>query len=282
MLSEAYNYILSIFKFVRPQDYIDIIVVAYVIYQGILLIRETRAIQLIKGIFILVILMQLSSWFQLHVINYILKNTMQVGLVALLVVFQPELRRALEQMGRSRFSNLFSFDDPNSPEAITAVVGQVCAAIDTMSDNRIGALIVIERKTKVGDIVRTGVTLNSEVSAELIVNIFVPNTPLHDGAVVIRENKIMAAACFLPLTQNDGLNSELGTRHRAALGISEISDCVVVVLSEETGKISLALDGTLTRNLSVDSLGKALLKILLPQIEKKPAKKLFQWKGNGN
>jgi len=273
--------ILNVFKFVRPQDYIDVLIVAYVIYAGIRLIRETRAMQLVKGILILVIVLLLSSWLQLHMIKYILHNTMQVGFVALLVVFQPELRRALEKMGTSRFGSIFKFEEINSPEAVASSVEQICTAVSSLAKNRIGTLIVIERQTKVGDIVRTGVTINSDISAELLVNIFIPNTPLHDGAVVIRENKIIAASCFLPLTQNSDLNIELGTRHRAALGMSESSDAVVVVVSEETGKISIALAGSLTRNLTVESLSKALIKILIPQPDKKSYRKILLWKGQG-
>ncbi|MDR0405976.1 MAG: diadenylate cyclase CdaA, partial [Clostridiales bacterium] len=266
-------------QFLRIQDFLDIMIVAYVIYKGIGLLRETRAMQLIKGIAVLLVIFQLSIWLQLSVLNYLLMNTLQFGVIAMLVVFQPELRRALEKVGRSKFGQVFKIINPNSPEAITKTVDEVSECVSTLSENRIGALIVIERKTKIGDIVRTGVTIDSEVSAELLVNIFVPNTPLHDGAVVLRENRIMAAACFLPLTQNQELTLELGTRHRAALGMSETSDAVVVVVSEETGKISVALEGSLTRNLTVESLVRALLKILMPVADKKTPKKLLLWKG---
>jgi len=264
-------------KVIRLTDIIDIAIVAFVIYKGVRLIRETRAEQLIKGIVILLVVTQVSEWLQLNAINFILKNTMQVGVTALLVVFQPELRRALEHVGRSKFGNLFNFDE-NAENDIAKVIEEIAKAVQTLSQNRIGALIVIERDTKIGDIIRTGITLDSSISAELLVNIFVPNTPLHDGAAIIRENKIKAAACFLPLTQNQELSKELGTRHRAALGISENSDAVAIVVSEETGKISVALSGDLTRNLTVETLKKALNKTLQPNRSKKTKNKLLLWK----
>lgn len=277
------QYILSLIfqyaRIVRWIDIVDIAIVAFVIYKGVRLIRETRAEQLIKGIVILVVATQLSSWLQLNAISFILKNTMQVGVTALLVVFQPELRRALEQMGRSRFGNLFNFDEFNAEGDLNTIIEEIAKSVQTLSQNRVGALIVLERDTKIGDIIRTGITIDSVITAELLVNIFVPNTPLHDGAVIIRENKIKAAACFLPLTQNQNLSKELGTRHRAALGISENSDAVAIIVSEETGKISVALDGDLTRNLTVETLKKALNKTLQMNREKKSRNKLLLWKG---
>ncbi|MCG8501141.1 MAG: diadenylate cyclase CdaA [Firmicutes bacterium] len=281
MIQNIYTYIFQYIRLIRFRDVIDIMIVGYVIYRGIKLIRETRAEQLLKGIVILVVVTQLSEWLQLNTINFILKNTMQVGVLALLVVFQPELRRALEQMGRSRFGNIFSFEEEDKENRIIGMIEEITKAVQSLSDNRIGALIVVERDTKIGDIIRTGTTLDSMVSAELLVNVFVPNTPLHDGAVIIRENKIKAAACFLPLTQNQDLSKELGTRHRAALGISENSDAVAIVVSEETGKISIALNGDLTRNLTVETLKKALNKTLQFNTNKKRKKrtKLLLWKG---
>ena len=278
-MQEFISYIMYYKQFIRIMDIIDILIVAYAIYKLIKLVRETRAAQLIKGIILLLVAMQLSSLFNLYMVNYVLKNAMQVGVIAIFVVFQPELRRALEKMGRSKFSKVLSFDDDDIEEKNSPTVDQLCQAVKNLSDNRIGALMILERTTKIGDIIRTGVTLNSEVSAELLINIFVPNTPLHDGAVVIRDNKITAAACFLPLTQNSELNIELGTRHRAAIGITETSDCVALVVSEETGKISLALEGTLTRNLTVESLERALSKIMSPEPNQLNNRKFKIWKG---
>lgn len=278
-MSNLINHVLYYKQFIRIMDIIDILIVAYVIYKCIKLLRETRAATLVKGIVILILAMQLSSLLNLYLVNYILVNAMQVGFIALFVVFQPELRRALEKMGRSKFGNLLSFYVENNEEQTSMTVSRICHAVENLSANRVGALIILERQTKIGDIIRTGVTLNSEITAELLVNIFVPNTPLHDGAVVIRNNRIVAAACFLPLTQNTELNIELGTRHRAAIGITETSDCVALVVSEETGKISLALEGTLTRNLTVESLERALTKILSPEPNQLNNKKFKIWKG---
>ncbi|MGE4283565.1 MAG: diadenylate cyclase CdaA [Clostridia bacterium] len=279
MLQNLYNFLLQLIKFIKLSDIIDIIIVAYVIYKAVRLISETRAEQLIKGIVVLLVVTQLSEWLNLNTINFILKNTMQVGVLALLVVFQPELRRALEQVGRSRFGNIFNFEEYNTESNIAFAIEEIAKAVQTLSQNRIGALLVVERDTKIGDIIRTGITMDATISAELLVNIFIPNTPLHDGAVIIRENKIKAAACFLPLTQNENLSKELGTRHRAALGMSENSDAVVVAVSEETGKISFALYGDLTRNLTVETLKKALNKTIQIGREKKRKKKLISWKG---
>lgn len=278
-MQNFWNYIMYYKQFIRIRDIIDILIVAYAIYKGIKLLRETRAAQLVKGILVLVVALQLSSFLNLYMVNYILANTMQVGLIAILVMFQPELRRALEKMGRSKFGKIFSFDDDDIEEKNTNTITQICEAIGNLAESRTGALIILERDTRIGDIIRTGVNLNSDVSAELLINIFVPNTPLHDGAVIIRDNRIIAASCFLPLTQNSELNIELGTRHRAAIGITETSDCISLVVSEETGKISLALDGTLTRNLTVDSLQRALSKLLSPEPTHLNKNKFKIWKG---
>lgn len=241
---------------IRIRDILDIIIVAYIIYKGVKLVRETRAAQLVKGIVILVVVTQLSGWLQLNSINYILANVMQVGLMALLIVFQPELRRTLEKVGRSGMGKFFSANDYD----VEDVASQICQAADYMSSQRIGALMVIERSTKLSEFGKSGTEINADVSSQLLVNIFIPNTPLHDGAVIIGENRIRYAACILPLTENNNINKELGTRHRAAIGISEYADCLVVVVSEETGKISLASNGALTRNLTADTLNKALIK----------------------
>ncbi len=262
-------------RLLRLRDILDILIVAFVIYKGVKLVRETRAVQLIKGLVILLVATQLSSWLQLNSLNYLLVNAMQVGLIALLVVFQPELRRALEKVGRSSIGRIFSAAEYD----VERVVEEVCEAVAHMSEEKIGALIVFERKTKLGDIINSGTMLNSDVSSQLLSNIFIPNTPLHDGAVIIRENKIIAAACFLPLTQNNNLSKELGTRHRAAIGISENADCAVVVVSEETGKISLALNGSMTRNLTPETLAKALNKMLGDDqaIAPDAKEKILQW-----
>ena len=258
----------------RPGDFIDIVIVAFALYKGIHLVKETRAQQLVKGIVLLVIILGASTLFQLHTITYILKNTMQVGVLAVLIVFQPELRRALEKFGRSNLGNFFG----SIGESIDSVVNEVSDAVSYLSLHRIGALIVLEKETKLGEIVATGTPLQAEISKELLINIFIPNTPLHDGAVVIQEGKISAAACLLPLTQNDTLSRELGTRHRAALGISEISDAIVIVVSEETGTISMVHDGDMVRNLTYETLRRAMYKNLADEQTKKPIDGIQKWK----
>lgn len=266
----AADYIRKFFLVVRPMDFVDIIIVAYVCYKAIKLVRETRAVQLVKGLLVLVIVMQISHWLQLNTINYILRNTMQVGVVALLVVFQPELRRALEKVGRSNISNILNPAD----NKISDVADAISEAAESMSRDRVGALIVLERETRLGDIINSGTILNAAVSAPLLINIFVPNTPLHDGAVIIRGDIIVSASCILPLTHNDSLSRELGTRHRAALGVTENSDCVVVVVSEETGKISVATDGKMTGNLTPDALRRMIVSLMTSeaQLKKKDIK----------
>lgn len=242
----------------RLRDILDILIVAYIIYKGVKLVRETRAVQLVKGIVILIVVTQLSGWLQLNSINYILTNVMQVGLMALLIVFQPELRRTLEKMGNSNFGKMFSTDDYDAAD----VASKIAEAAEYMSSQKIGALVVVERGTKLSEIGKTGIAVNGDVSSQLLINIFIPNTPLHDGAVIIGGDKVKAAACILPLTDNNNINKELGTRHRAAIGISEYADCLAVVVSEETGKISLASNGSLTRNFTAETLKKALVKAL--------------------
>lgn len=259
---------------------VDISVVSYVIYWLITLVKDTRAYQLVKGIIVLLVITQLSEWFELRTVNYILRNAMTYGVLALIVVFQPELRRALEQIGRSKFKDLFLIEEETKEERMIIAIDEIIRGVDVLSKTFTGALIVIERNTRIGEIISNGVLINSNISAELLVNIFTPNTPLHDGAIVIRDDKIMAAACFLPLTQNHDLSKELGSRHRAALGISENSDSISVVVSEETGRISMAINGGLTRNLSVDTLRMALEKFLVDKIYS--PKRLMLWKVKKN
>ena len=283
-LKNLIDYISAYIGFSSPIDliraFVDIGIVAYVFYKSVMLLRETRAWQLVKGVIFILVAAEISKLLELRTISYILNNTISILTIAILVVFQPELRRGLEQIGRSRFSNLFNFEEESNLVQITASIEEIVKAATEMSKEFIGALIVIERETKLGEVIKTGTQLESNISAELLINIFTPNTPLHDGAVVIRNNKIQAAGCFLPLTDNPNLSKELGTRHRAALGITEVSDSIAVIVSEETGKISFALNGGLTRNLTPDILRKALNKNLL---EKKAAsRKLTLWKVKKN
>lgn len=272
----------SITDNVRVMDIVDIVLVACVIYLLILLVRETRAAQLLKGIVVFLAVLQISKWLQLNTIYYILQNAVQVGLVAILVIFQPELRRVLEKMGKVPMTLNNIVEEAAPKDEIIRTVQEVAAACGSLSASRTGALIVMERNTKIGEIISTGIALDSVVSKELLGNLFVPNTPLHDGAVVIRDNMIKAAACFLPLTQNKNLSSELGTRHRAGLGLSEVSDAAVIIVSEETGTISLARSGQLLRHLNPERLENILLGYLQPDVKAKKAKSLFVRKGKNN
>ncbi len=258
-----------IYPFIRSiqlTDILDVALVATIIYHIMKFIRQTRAMQLLKGIGILLIIMYISEWLQLNVINFILINTMQVGATALLIVFQPELRRGLEHMGRSKLSGILNFEEPR---LLSDLIDEVCIAAASCSKTKTGALIVFERKSRLSDLLTGGTVLNAEISSEVLENIFVPNTPLHDGAVVIRNEKIYMASAVLPLSSNKRLSKEFGTRHRAALGISEMSDCVALVVSEETGKISVMINGDMIRNLSVSSLSLLLNKVLNTENEEK-------------
>lgn len=240
------SYLMEIFANVRLMDVIDIGIVAFVFYKLLNLIKETRAEQLIKGLIILLVMLKLSEWAKLYVVHYILMNTMTLGVVALLIVFQPELRRALEYIGRSKF---LSKSMEASDDSFNSMVSNLVNAVASLSREKIGALIVIEKETGLNEIVQTGVKVDGVVSSGLLINIFIPNTPLHDGAVIIRRDRILAAGCFLPLSETQSISKELGTRHRAALGIAEQSDAIVIIVSEETGTISVASGGKLTRHL---------------------------------
>lgn len=257
---------------------VEISVVSYVVYKLIQLVKETRAIQLIKGVIVILIVYILSNKLGLKTIEFIIRSAIPIFGFAAIALFQPELRRGLEKIGRSRLSDFFSFEEDSSLIQTTSVIEEIIKATQELSGTLTGALIVIERDTKIGEIINTGTQLESLVSKELLINIFTPNTPLHDGAVIIRNNKIKAAACFLPLTDNPNLSKDLGTRHRAALGITEISDAFAVVVSEETGKISFALNGGLTRNLTSDTLRKALNKNLLEKNSSHKNRKIALWR----
>ena len=262
-----FNYVIKCIQLLRISDLIDVLIVAIIFYYLITLIRETRAMQLVKGILFLFAVFFVSQYFKLNALNYILGGAMQIGAFAIIVLFQPELRSLLERMGRFKVGRIIDFAVDSSEEELTAMIGCVSVAAENMSRTKTGALIVIERNTRLGEFISTGTMLEANVTSGLLENIFVPNTPLHDGAVLIRGGKIITAGCLLPLTANNNLSRDLGTRHRAAIGLSEVTDAVIVVVSEETGKISIALNGSLTRNLSRDSLEKALSKLIIQRGE---------------
>lgn len=256
---------MKIFSGIRVRDIIDILIVATVFFKLFKLVRETRAEQLVKGILAIFIIEKISGedWLQLYTINWILKNTMTVGVIAILIVFQPELRRGLEYIGRSRFFTK-SFLEIKG-ESLSKTVDEIVEACASLSRQKIGALIVLERQTGLNEVADTGTKINGMVSSNLLINIFIPNTPLHDGAVIIKDDMIKAAACFLPLTDNMNVSKELGTRHRAALGISERSDSLSIIVSEETGSISIAENGTIARHLDSKTLKQILTDMYKPK-----------------
>jgi conserved hypothetical protein TIGR00159 len=254
----------SLISTIELKDIIDVGVLAYIIYLLLKLIRETRAGQLVKGILLLVAGYFLSGFFDLRVLHYILGKALDIGLIAMIVLFQPELRRVLEKFGRTKFGiqllGLGSVGGDIKQKWDNAIEA-ICDSCVELSASCTGALIVCERQTKLGEQIETGTILNALPSKEVFGNIFYPKTPLHDGAVIMREGMILAAACFLPKPQNDAaINKKLGSRHRAAIGMSENSDAVVIVVSEETGQISVAMNGVLTRDYTREKLKETLEK----------------------
>lgn len=241
---------------IRVVDVIDILIVAIIIYELLLLTRHTRGSALLKGLFLLLIIAFLSNLLGLVSLNWLLNAILQNGAIVLVVLFQPEFRKALERMGRSRVFQKSGHKPLNEERDL--IISEIIQTIMDLSKRRVGALIVFEQQTGLEDVIETGTRLNAEISAPLLENIFEPNTPLHDGAVVIRDNEITAAACILPLAEASGVSRELGTRHRAAVGISENTDAIVLVVSEETGIVSMARDGHLTRPLTVKNLEEVL------------------------
>lgn len=255
-------------------DVVDILVVAFFFYRIYALIKNTRATALLKGLLFLGFLSLLSGSLQLHVVNWILEKLMTVLIVALPVVFQPELRRALEQIGRGK---LYIFSQVMNETDWESVIDDVVEASEIMAEKRIGALIVFECSVGLDDYIDSGIRVDGLVSKELLGNIFIVNTPLHDGAVIIREGRIMAAGCLLPLTRDRSLSSEMGTRHRAAIGLSEQADCVVVVVSEETGIISYAYGGHIYRHMDSESLRNRLRTFLLQKKNRSVGNILQKW-----
>ena len=260
---------------------IDIAIVIFLCYCFFRIVKGSRAWQLIKGIIFLIIATWLSGLLNLKILNTILTGIMNLGVIAIIVIFQPELRRALEQLGTNKFTKFFGIDKDIATKTKEDIY-KVVIAVQELAKSKTGALIVIERDINIQDIVATGIPMDAEVSPQLLVNIFVPKTPLHDGAVVISNNKIAAAACVLPLANDADIAKELGTRHRAAIGISKESDSIAVVVSEETGKVSVAKDGTLIADVREDVLKKILITNVVTKrftVDKKVKKNRFsEWK----
>lgn len=256
------NFIETVFTGIRLSDILDILIVTFIIYKLLDFIRETRAEQLVKGLIVFVVVFFLSDILHLNALNWLIKSITTVGIIAIVIVFQPELRRALEYFGRSRNLSLASVEEQNAKR----IIEEFIYAMTDLADSRTGALIVIERGTALEDRVKTGTVLDAEITAQLLGNIFYEGAPLHDGAVIIRGDKIHAAGCVLPITDNRSLDKSLGTRHRAGIGITEHSDSISFIVSEETGVISMAKEGNIIRYLDEKYLEKELSKLYLEQV----------------
>lgn len=253
---------MEFFANIRVWDIIDILIVSYVIYKLIMLVRGTRAVQLLRGIVVLILAWGLSVTFQLHTLNWMMNQAFTFGVLAVIIIFQPELRRALEQLGRG---TLFARTSSVEETEVNVKITEVIKALNYLSRRKIGALIVFERETGLMDYIESGIKMNADISSELLINTFIPNTPLHDGAVIISGNRLMAAGCYLPLSENPFISKELGTRHRAAIGMTEVSDAIVAVVSEETGQISLSINGQVVRDIKEESLISKLFEELRPK-----------------
>ncbi|MGG3451071.1 MULTISPECIES: diadenylate cyclase CdaA [Bacillaceae] len=255
---------------------IDILLVWYVVYKLLMVIRGTKAVQLLKGIFVIIIVRAVSGLFGLSTLSWIMEQALTWGFLAVIIIFQPEVRRALEQLGRGR---IFSRSAIQEDEEQRKIIEALLKSVRYMSKRRIGALISIEKETGMNDYIETGIPMQSVITSELLINIFIPNTPLHDGAVIIQKDQIAAAACYLPLSENPFISKELGTRHRAALGISEVTDSLTIIVSEETGAISVTRNGDLYRNLTEEEFEDILEHQLLSGIEKSETSNRWTWKG---
>jgi len=274
--------IASFFEYAKNQilsitviDVIDIALVSVLLFYCFRFIKERRAGKLAIGVVFLIAAMFISEWLGMNALKFILQNVIQVGMIALIIIFQPELRSMLEKMGGNSLKSLTAIGDDKDVTKINSDIDEICTAASQMSATKTGALMIIERTTKLGDEIKTGIIVDSEISSFLIENIFFNKAPLHDGAMIIRENRIYACGCFLPLSTNPDIIKELGTRHRAGIGVSEISDAVVIIVSEETGVISVALDGKLERGYDKFSLKEALTNLLLTDDNTlKPLKKI--------
>lgn len=260
----TWEYFVNQIKSIGLGDIVDILLVAVLFYFVYAFIRDRRAGKLAAGVALLMLLMLVSSLFGFSAMSFIMSNLFQVGFVALVVVFQPELRSALERMGGEPLKSLRTIGESKEPQtAISPYIEELCQAVDKLSRDKTGALVVIEGSTKLGDIIKTGVMVNADISSFVLRNIFYNGAPLHDGAVVVRAWRVLAAGCFLPLSTNEDIIKDLGTRHRAGIGMSEESDAVVIIVSEETGNVSLAIDGQLKRGYTYHSLKRELERLYL-------------------
>ena len=274
---ELLQMVVNSVRYINVSSVMDILVVSYILYKGYMLMKETRAEQLLKGIILLIFLIPISSFFNLTMLNWILTKTLTIGVLSIVIIFQPEIRSGLEHLGRTTFIDKHIMQDE---KAMKKLIYEIVNAVENLSKSKTGALIVIEQVTGLEDIIKTGTKLDAVVSSALLENIFVVNTPLHDGATIIRNDRIVSAGCFLPLTHNNSLNRKLGTRHRAAIGMSENSDALIIIVSEETGTISLAVHGRITREYTKERLKNLLIRIMKNRLEKRNGfrEKVNKWK----
>lgn len=266
-MQDILNMIIHSVRNISLWSVVDILVVSYIFYKAYMLMRETRAEQLFRGILLIIALLPISYILKLDMLYFILSKTITIGVLSIIIIFQPEIRRALEHLGRSAFDDVHLIEDD---EVLERVITEITNAVENLSETKTGALIVIEQSTRLGEVIaNNGTILDAKVTSGLLENIFVVNTPLHDGATIIRNDRILASGCVLPLTNNTSINKKLGTRHRAALGLSENSDALIIVVSEETGTVSLAVNGRLTRNFDKDRLKNILIKLMQKRREKR-------------
>jgi diadenylate cyclase len=263
MLYNGVSYI----KLMKISDFVDILIISYVVYRVLLLIRRSRSGQVAKAIVIIILSLGVATICNLHVISFILSRAVELGLIALMIIFQPELRRLLEQMGSGKIKNVFTRTE--APEELENAIMQTVSAYTAFSKDKVGALMVFERNTLLDDVLKSGTVIDATVSAELLKNLFWNKAPMHDGAVIIRGGRVAGAGCMLPLSTNVNLSRDLGMRHRAGIGMSENSDAVIAIVSEETGSISVAIGGMLKRHLAPETLERLLRKELLPEDEPK-------------
>ena len=260
-------------------SFLDILIVWYVVYKMLTLIKGTKAVQLLKGIFVIVFARFATLIFGLDTLGWLLQEVIDFGFLAIIIIFTPEIRRALEQLGRGK---IFQRSTGQLEDEQTRLIEAMKKAVSYMAKRRIGALISVENETGLNEYSETGIKLNAEITSELLINIFIPNTPLHDGAVIVQKDKIIAAACYLPLSESTFISKELGTRHRAAVGLSEVTDAVTIVVSEETGAVSLTKNGNLYRNLSIEEFETQLRKMWFGPNQESNVSSKWTWRGKKN
>jgi len=277
---QIWGIVLTFRTTIRIWDIIDILIMTFIVYRVLRLMQRTSASSVIKGLVLIIILAGVSNFFNMNILSYLFSQALQMGVIILIILFQPEIRKVFETMGTTKLNTLFR--RRGKYETIETVLNQIISACYDMSKNDMGAIIVFERKVGLNDYATTGVNINSNVTSELIQNIFYPNSPLHDGALIVREDRLIAASCMLPLSNNYALIKDLGMRHRAALGLSERSDAVIIIVSEQTGALSIASDGMLKRNLDHDTFEKLLESEILSEYTSKSKSKNRKVKDNAN